>query len=303
VSGHFIQDGLARGMRFGISSSGDHGGQNLTGVFAPELDRDSIFRAIRAKRTYGTNGQRMFLDARVNGHFMGEEFRIDGERPRTITVRAQGTAPLTHVDIFRNGRVVRHWNCRGKSFRGKFVDIEPLVARDNYYYVRVMQQGDGMAWSSPTWVVNKSVPGELRFQLGGDELHVLYPDEETDFSILMHNETDKPIEAAVTLDVPDAWQIKEMLPINVKCPPGGWKHAVFHVTAPKSALTKVCLPKVTARCRQADGTTQESTLFVVGSPNRITRENKSKLIDARAGLTPKQFEQYFERMGPILKGR
>ncbi|MBN1910962.1 MAG: DUF3604 domain-containing protein [Pirellulales bacterium] len=301
VAGHFIQDGLARGMRFGIAANGDHAGRALTAVFAPELDRDSLFRAMRAKRTYGTNGQRMFLDVRVNDHFMGEEFRADGDAPRTITIHAQGTRPLIHVDLFRNGRVIRHWNGGRDMLRAQFVDTEPLVRRDNYYYVRVMQQDDGLAWSSPTWVVNENVPGRLRFQLGGDELHVIYPEEETDFSILMHNETDQTIEADVTLDLPEGWTIKEKSPMRVKLPAGGWTHAVFNVTAPKSAFSKLCLPNVIARCRQTDGTTHESSLFVIGSPYRIGNENKCKLIEAQIDLTPDEFEQYIEKVDRVWK--
>jgi hypothetical protein len=185
--------------------------------------------------------------------------------------------------------------------RRKYVDKEPLFRRENYYYVRLLQKDGGLAWSSPTWVINRSVPGKLQFQVGGDELHVIYPEQETDLSILMHNETDKPIETTVTLDAPDGWTIKEKQPVKVTCPAGGWKHVVFNVTAPTSGLPKLCLPKVTARCRQADGTMQESSLFVVGSPGRISRESKAKLIDARAELTPEQFQQYIEMMDKTSK--
>jgi len=304
VSGHFVQDGLARGMRFGILAGGDHGGRNLTGVFAPRLDRDSIFDNLRAKRTYGTTGQRMFLDPRVNGHFMGEEFRLQSNRPRTITINAQGTAALTQIDLFRNGRIVKHWSPGRQTITNlKFVDDEPLFARENYYYVRLTQKDGGMAWSSPTWVVNTSVPGQFHFQVGGDELHVVYPEQETDLAILMHNETDKPIRAAVSLDVPSGWRIKENTPVDVTCPAGGWKCVVFDVTASKSALPKLCLPKVVARCRCDNGQTLESPLFVVGSPNWIDNTNKAKLIDARAELTPGQFDAYIRAMADIIEGK
>lgn len=296
VSGHFIQDGLARGMRFGIAANGDHGGRNLTAVFAPELERDSLFTNLRAKRTYGTTGERMFLDARVNGRFMGEEFGCESNESRTITISAQGTVALTQIDLFRNGRILKHWNPRRQTVNLEFVDDEPLFARENYYYVRLTQKDGGMAWSSPTWVINKSVPGQFQFQLGRDELHVIYPEQETDFSILMHNETDHPVYATVSFEVPEGWQIREDTSVNMRCPAGGWKQLVFNVTAPKSALTKLCLPKVVARCRCDDGTVLESPLFVVGSPQWISNADKAKLIDARAELTREQFDQYIEIM-------
>ena len=300
VTGHFIQDGLNRGMHFGIVSNSDHAGRNLTAVFSPKLERDALFQNLRAKRAYGTNGSRIFLDTRINGHFMGEQFRLKSDQPRMIEIHAEGTAPFVQIDLFRNGHIIRHWKGNRKLFRTKCVDTDPLFARENYYYVRVMQLDGGMAWSSPIWVVNKDVPGQFRFQVGGDELHVVYPGQESDISILMHNEKDQPVNVAVTLDVPKGWKINESMPIMVECPPGGWKHAVFNVTPPDSAFSKLSLPRVIAKCRYDGDLSKESKLFVVGSPNRISNENKAKLIDARAWYTPEQFKKFVEMTGPKM---
>ncbi|GAI93842.1 unnamed protein product, partial [marine sediment metagenome] len=189
VRGHFIHDGLARGMRWGFIASGDHGGRQLAAVFSPTLKRDDIFNNLRARRAYATNGERMFLDVRVNGHFMGEEFILKGEE-REIVFKVIGTTPLVQVDLFRNGRIIRQWNMQSLEYEEKWVDRDPLYRRENYYYLRAFQKDGGQAWSSPIWVINPNIPGKFSFQVGGDELRVIYPEEETDIAILMHNETE-----------------------------------------------------------------------------------------------------------------
>jgi hypothetical protein len=295
VRGHYIRDALERGMRFGFVASGDHGGRQLAAVYAPELTRDSIFESLRAKRVYATNGERMYLDARINGHFMGEEFEIDGEG-RKIEIRGVGTAPIVEVDLFRNGRSIRKWAMHNFRVELEWTDEEPLFQRENYYYVRLVQENGGQAWSSPVWVIDREFPGHFRFQVGGDELRVIYPDAETDFAILMHNETTDPVSGRVWLDTPEGWTLGGENGIPVRCEPEEWNTVVFQVTAPGAVLNEIGLPKVTARFQGDQGTRWESPLFVVGSPRMLTREQKAVLIDARTEVPLPQFGDYLKRI-------
>ena len=295
VSGHYAHDGLERGMRWGFMASGDHAGRQLTAVFSPRLERDALFDNLKARRVYATNGERMFLDVRINSHFMGEEFVLN-ENNRKIVLKATGTTPLIQVDLFRNGRSVRQWNPQRLNFEQSWIDPEPLLRRESYYYVRVIQKDGGQAWSSPIWIINPNFPSKFRFQVGGDELRVIYPDQENDFSILMHNETETSVSGKVFIEVPESWNVRELKGIEIDCPPGAWRHAVFHVTAPKSALKHACLPEVTASLSIPDGKTYDSQLFVVGSPVQISREQKAVLIDARTKVPASLFSQYFRKM-------
>lgn len=298
VRGHFIQDGLGRGMRFGLVANGDHAGRQLTGVFCSELKRDAVFDALRAKRTFATDGERMFLDVRVDGHFMGEEYKTD-KHDREVTVTVKGTLPLAQIDLYRNGRVIRSWYpYQSQDLKAEYADQEPLFRRENYYYVRALQKGGGQAWSSPTWVINPQLPGEFMFQVGGDELRVIYPELETDFAVLMHNETEGAVQGTVYLDLPIGWSKREDT-IQVNCPPGAWMHAVFNVTAPDSDLGRLHLPEVTARFQYENGRTLESPLFVVASPHFVTRQQKAQLIDAKTDIPPAQFPTYVEEMARI----
>ena len=293
IRGHYIHDGLARGMRWGIVANGDHGGRQITAVFAPELSRNAIFDAMQQKRAYGTNGEQMFLDARVDGRFMGEEYTASGSTAREIIIRATGTTPLVQVDLFRNGRSIRQWfpNQMGATIR--WTDPEPLYERENSYYVRAQQQGGGLAWSSPTWLVNSEAPGAFRFQVGGDELRVIYPDKPLDVSILMHNETSAAVAGKVVLELPEGWST-EPREIAVKCAAGGWEHAVFMVTAPETDT--LALPPVVARFNGTDGAVQRSSLRMVHSPIWLSRERKAMISDALTEIAPERRAGYLATM-------
>lgn len=299
VRGHYIKDGLDKGMRWGFAASGDHGGRQLIAVLAPSLDRNAVFDALRAKRAYATTGERIFLDVRLNRRLMGEEVVVEGDGPRKIEVRVIGTKPITEVDLMRNGRSIKKWALGSLSADISWLDKEPLSLRENGYYVRILQRDGAQAWSSPIWLINTAVPGEFDFQVGGDELRVVYPEQETDFAVLMHNSAPETVAGTVFLETPRDWLVKEKDGIRVSCPPGGWQHAVFNVTVPRSAVPGIFLPEVKTRIRLENGGEKESSLFVVASPHLISRERKAALIDGRGSISGVRFGAYFKSLMEI----
>lgn len=111
VSGGTVQDGLARGLRFGIVASNEshvgyagRWGCGLMAVLADELTRASLWEAFLARRVYGVTGDRIRLDFSANGHEMGECFRADGAVE--LSVNVVGCSALDRVEIIRNNRVV-----------------------------------------------------------------------------------------------------------------------------------------------------------------------------------------------------
>jgi len=300
VRGHFVKDGLERNMRWGFAGGGDHGGRQMTAVFSQNLERGAIFDALKARRAYATNGARIFLDVRLNGLFMGEKSRCEGGE-RKLEVKAIGSSPLVQIDLFRNGRQIRQWNMCEKVHSLSWVDEEPLYKRENSYYVRVRQADGGLAWSSPIWLINTTVPGRFQFQVGGDELRVIYPDQETDMAVLMHNETDIPVSGLVQLSLPQGWEVKEQNGIAIKCDPGEWKHAVFHVTVPEKYLNTWSLPQVSTKFVPDSGDPLVSQLFVLASKEPVTREQKAVLIDARTEISREFFNEYVGKMMELWK--
>ena len=108
---------LANGYRVGfVGASDNHVGHpgysgmtnrqlgGLAAVLAAENTPDAIFDGLRGRTTYATTGERIVLDATLNGVGMGQEQDHDGNRAINCTVN--GTAPIDAIDVIKNGKVV-----------------------------------------------------------------------------------------------------------------------------------------------------------------------------------------------------
>lgn len=155
------QDALRRGARMGcIAASDDHGLTNgltlgeergifrfpgITGVLCEENTTEAIFRALRARRCYGFMGGRMWIDFRINGHYMGEEF-IDGG-DRFIYYNVSADAPVKRVTLVKN--------CRDyiitKRSESPIIDYKQEQDTD-FYYLRVELEDGRCGWTSPIWI-------------------------------------------------------------------------------------------------------------------------------------------------------
>jgi hypothetical protein len=76
----------------------------LAAVMAPAKTVDGIFDSLRSLSAYATSGQRIILDAELNGSPMGT--RQEANDVRHITCRAMGTSPIEAIDVIKNGEVV-----------------------------------------------------------------------------------------------------------------------------------------------------------------------------------------------------
>jgi hypothetical protein len=160
-----LHDAFAKGYRVGIvCHSDDHKGRQgatspgastfgavggLTCYLMPDLTRDALFAALRARRHYGTTGTRLFLD--VRGEFAAPVARLaedphlgpaaerpvcevlmgDIVRPRDVPMRLLaeviGTAPLERVDVLHGIDVVQ--------------TVRPFAAAELGRRVRVLWEG------------------------------------------------------------------------------------------------------------------------------------------------------------------
>lgn len=107
--GHFgwlYQEAMTRGYKIGASMAGDeHRGRcgggvpgtavfgtkgGMSGVIAPELSRKAVAKALRARHTFASTGERSYGLIRCGKHIMGDEFTHQG--PATIEYRFLGDA-------------------------------------------------------------------------------------------------------------------------------------------------------------------------------------------------------------------
>ena len=86
----------------GSSSFGVYGG--LTGIYAEELTREAIWNALKNRRCYATTGQRIFLKVLADGHWMGDEYTVDGQAE--IQVQAIGTDIIEKVEIIKGAEAI-----------------------------------------------------------------------------------------------------------------------------------------------------------------------------------------------------
>ncbi|HLY74014.1 MAG TPA: hypothetical protein VKU80_07830, partial [Planctomycetota bacterium] len=148
---------LEKGYHVGVIASSDHGyGVAYACVYAPENSRDAIWKAIWDRRCYGSTTYGLVLEMKSGSHFMGEEW-TSKEAP-TLDVYVRGAAPIRSLEILGRSKVL---------YSEGSVEV-PLVAgerrihwtdpdwaaqsAEQWYYVRVIQTDDEMAWSSPVWV-------------------------------------------------------------------------------------------------------------------------------------------------------
>ncbi len=168
--GRHVVDALERGYRFGFTGGGDiHDGrpgdelhnlqqepagyrllhrQGITGIWSEGLTREAVFDALRKRRVFATTNVRVVLRFSVNGHPMGSEIRIDGER--VLAVEASSECPLARIEIVRNGKVLAGRQPGERTVTWEVKDGGERAT--DWYYARLSRQDGQMAWSSPIWV-------------------------------------------------------------------------------------------------------------------------------------------------------
>lgn len=113
-SGGSIQEGLARGYKFGLIASSDshahHPGAydlGLVGVFASDLTRKSLWEAFLKRRVFGVTGDRISLDFSVNGSPMGSLTK--SSQKRLIDISAVAWDKIDRVEIIKNNRILHSY--------------------------------------------------------------------------------------------------------------------------------------------------------------------------------------------------
>lgn len=188
----YFVDALKAGCRYGVvASSDDHttlpGGESANwntpagaaclsawmhqghaAVIARDLDRGSLWNALKSRSCYGTTFARTLLDVRLGDLAMGREGEVRRSEPlwnsRDIRVRMMcgGQRPPL-ITLVRNGEDLARKPWPGPGSDVVFTDEQPLdetAVRDAefhpepfvVYYVRAEDQRGQTQWSSPIWL-------------------------------------------------------------------------------------------------------------------------------------------------------
>lgn len=137
----FYLDALKRGYEIGVVAGSDGytgrpGGEypgfiarrfsrsGTTAIRTKELSLKGVLDAIRARKTYGTSGPRIYLDIRAQGPgiigeiHLGEEARVRG--PVKLMVSVAGTSEIDRVDIFRRDQLIHSFFPEGGTFKDRW---------------------------------------------------------------------------------------------------------------------------------------------------------------------------------------
>jgi hypothetical protein len=177
MPGGYVRDALAQGYKLGFIGGGDvhntvPGDGGLAAVIAPELTRESIYRALKDRFCYATSGDKICVDFHINGFPMGSILRVNQYSvnklfPIHLAMSTVCPGPLARVELVANGETIYtspHRECKTeadlylcfeKSMTPDRIEegrASHLVNVSRWYYVRVIQQDGAMAWSSPIWI-------------------------------------------------------------------------------------------------------------------------------------------------------
>ena len=165
VPGNFVRDALGRGLRFGFIGSGDsHDGHpglahlaspsgGLAAIFSEEKTRAGVLEALRARRTYATNGPRIWLRTWLDENEMGATVPASEAPAHELRFVVATPGPVERVNVIRSGEVVSVVPGSSRRELSETLTLPPLRPGE-YVYVRVVQEDGGAAWSSPVYVTS-----------------------------------------------------------------------------------------------------------------------------------------------------
>lgn len=102
----------------GVSPSHDHVG-GLTAVRMPSLTKEHLFASMRARKTYATTGERVFLDFNTEGQGPGSTVTTDDRI--TFNIQYAGTSPARAVRLYDGTELVKEWTPGVKDVKKSIV--------------------------------------------------------------------------------------------------------------------------------------------------------------------------------------
>jgi len=146
----FVWNALAKGYKMGFIASSDHRAthQSYAAVYTPDRSYDSIWQALYDRRTYAATDN-IVVDFQSEGRPMGDEFTTD--QPPRLEIALIGTSKIAQIDVIKDNEIVYTATPDLRELSFTYTDRE-VTPGEHYYYVRVIQDDENMAWASPIWI-------------------------------------------------------------------------------------------------------------------------------------------------------
>jgi hypothetical protein len=144
-------NGLASGNEVGFIASSDHlsTGTSFACVWAEEPTRESLFRALQARRTFAAQDKTV-LRVTCGEHWMGEKFETSEVQPLKIFARP-ANGPVTKLEAYIDG--IAHELPLNRIAENEF-EYKPDASLKGRHtiFIRVTESNGNFAWSSPMWI-------------------------------------------------------------------------------------------------------------------------------------------------------
>jgi hypothetical protein len=150
----FVNLALQKGHKLAFQASSDHWSTHISFfiILAEARDRQSLLKAVKQRHCYAATDN-ILVDFRCGDAIMGDV--VAAKDAPKFNIHVVGTAKLAKIDILRDSEVVATLTPGDKEFKTEWTDPK-AAAGTHYYYVRVLQADQEIAWGSPIWVEHKN---------------------------------------------------------------------------------------------------------------------------------------------------
>lgn len=175
--GEWYARALDRGWRVGAVGaedlghrrSDDWGGPSWakTVIEAPDRSLASLRAALLERSFYAIRRTGLSLDFTVNGAPMGSRLEVEEGHPLSIEAAAGGLDAATLELVTSGGEVLASGGSPLSASR-------PSASAEDWYFVRALENGEPVAYSSPVWVEARPEAGERRWLAGDLHVHTCF---------------------------------------------------------------------------------------------------------------------------------
>lgn len=160
---------LAEGQVFGFMGASDSHryipgcGGALTGVFAEQLSKAALEKAIFNRHNYATCGNKTYIGFSINGFGMGEIISAGKKEDLVLSLQVESKRNIEYIAVICNEEPIDIINLSKNEYKQEF--LIPHSKANKYFYIKIKLEGEDLEflhnlaiaegnyiYSSPIWV-------------------------------------------------------------------------------------------------------------------------------------------------------
>jgi len=184
--GSYVKDALEKGYKLGFIAGGDdHFGafpsgnmdldngiypSGIMAIWAKSLNKEELWKALNARRCYGTTCPRVILEFWIDELFMGQIFNLNEDeslkKERKLKLKVISPIKIERIEIIRNNMIlsqkmvnknlIEFTFCDNADFNNISLNHIKRPQKFVFYYPRLFLDDNNMAWASPIWIIENN---------------------------------------------------------------------------------------------------------------------------------------------------